>query len=100
MNPGMLKKIQKLQKEMMQTQKELEESVFTGTAGGVVTVEVKGTKKVLSVKIDPEAVEGPDDIEMLEDTILAAINNAMTNVDKETEAKMGKYTSGLGGLPF
>lgn len=100
MNPAMLKKIQKLQKEMLQTQKELEQTVFTGTAGGVVTVEMKGTKEVVSIKISPEAIEGPEDVEMLEDTLLAAINNAMSNVDKETEQKMSKYTSGLGGLPF
>ncbi|QVK21228.1 YbaB/EbfC family nucleoid-associated protein [Mycoplasmatota bacterium] len=100
MNPAMLKKIQKLQKEMMETQKELENSVFTGTAGGVVTVNIKGTKELVGIKINPEAMEGPEDIEMLEDTIVAAVNNAMKSVDKETELKMGKYSNMLGGFGF
>lgn len=99
MNQAMLMKLQKMQKEMMQTQKDIEESVFKGTAGGVVTVEVKGNKDVLSVKIDPEAVEGPEDVEMLEDTIVAAINDAFKTVDKTTEEKMAKYQSMFGGMP-
>lgn len=100
MNAGMLKKMQKLQKEMMETQKELENSIFQGTAGGVVTVEMKGTKEVTSIKIDPDAVEGPEDLEMLQDTILTALNNAMALVDQTTQEKMAKYTAGLGGFGF
>ena len=100
MNPGMIKKLQKLQKEMMETQKELENATFIGTAGGVVTVEMKGTKIITDIKILPEAVEGPDDIDMLQDTIMAAVNNAMSIVDKTTEEKMSKYSAGLGGFGF
>ncbi len=99
MNQGMIKKMQKLQKEMMQTQKELENSVFQGTAGGVVTVEMKGTKEVVSVTINPDAID-PEDAEMLQDTIMAAFNNAAALVDKTTEEKMSKYTAGLGGFGF
>ncbi len=100
MNPGMMKKIQKLQKEMMETQKEIENTVFTGTAGGVVSVDVKGTKELINVTINPEAMESPDDVEMIEDTIVVAVNNALKQVDKETELKMGKYSSMLGGVGF
>lgn len=100
MNPGMIKKLQKLQKEMMETQKELENAIFSGTAGGVVTVQMKGTKEITDIKILPEAIEGPDDIEMIQDTIMAAVNNAMAIVDKTTEEKMSKYSAGLGGFGF
>lgn len=99
MNAGMLKKMQKLQKEMMETQRELENSIFQGTAGGVVTVEMKGTKEVTSITIDPDAID-PEDAEMLQDTIMAAINNAMALVDQTTQEKMSKYTAGLGGFGF
>lgn len=95
----MLKKLQKMQKDMLKAQKELEETVFTGTAGGVVTVEVKGDKSIVSVKIEPEAVD-PEDVELLEDMLLAALNQAMTEVDKKTEEVMAPYTHGLPGLPF
>lgn len=95
----MLKKLQKMQKDMLKAQQELEETVFTGTAGGVVTVQVKGDKSVVSVKIKPEAVD-PEDVELLEDMILAALNQAMAEVDRKTEEIMRPYTQGLPGFPF
>jgi len=97
MNPAMLKKLQKMQREMMSAQKELEESVFTGTAGGVVSVEVKGSKEIVSVNIKPEAVD-PEDVSMLEDMILAALNDAMRQVDTKTHEVMGPYTQGIPGM--
>jgi len=100
MNPGMLKKIQKMQKEMLETQKELENTVFTGTAAGVVTVQMMGTKEVIGISIDPDAFESKEDIEMIQDTIVAAVNNASSNVDRETEAKMSKYANMMGGFGF
>ncbi len=96
-NPNMLNKLKKMQKEMMKAQKELEESVFVGTSGGVVTIEVKGNKEVLSVKINPEAVD-PEDVSLLEDMILAAMNDAMRQVEERTEEVMAPYTSGLPGM--
>lgn len=93
----MLNKLKKMQKEMMKAQQELEESIFVGSAGGVVTVEVKGTKEVVSVKIKPEAVD-PEDVSLLEDMILAAINDAMRQVDEKTQEIMAPYTQGFPGM--
>ena len=98
----LLRKLQKMQKEMEQTQKELEESVFTASAGGVVTVEVYGTKEIKSVTIsDDFEAEGKEDYEMLSDMIVAASAEAYKQVDKTTEEKMAKFsalTGGMGGL--
>jgi len=99
MNQGMLKKLQKMQKDMMKAQKELEESIFTGTAGGVVTLEMKGTKELVSVKIAPEAVD-PEDVSLLEDLILAAVNDASRQVEEKTQEVMAPYTSGMPGMGF
>lgn len=98
----LLRKLQKMQKEMEQTQRELEESVFTASAGGVVTVEVYGTKEIKSVTIaDDFEAEGKEDYEMLSDMIVAASSEAYKQVDKTTEEKMAKFsalTGGMGGL--
>lgn len=96
MNPAMIKKLQKLQRDMMKAEQELQESVFTGSAGGVVTVQVKGNKQILSIKIAPEAVD-PEDVEMLEDMIMTAINQAMSEIDRKTQEVMAPYTQGLPG---
>ena len=96
MNPAMMNKIRKMQKEMMEAQKRLEESIFTGTAGGgMVKVEGKGDKTVLSIDID-EDILNPEDKEMIQDTILMAINDAMRKVDEETQDVMGAFTGGMG----
>ena len=98
MNPAMMNKIRKMQREMMEAQKRLEESIFTGTAGGgMVKVEVKGDKTVLSIDID-EDILNPEDKEMIQDTIMMAINDAMRKVDEETQDVMGAFTGGM-GLP-
>jgi nucleoid-associated protein EbfC len=99
MNQAMIRKLQKMQKDMMKAQKDLEETVFTGTAGGVVTIEVKGTKEVLSVKVKPEAVDA-EYVTDLEDMILLAINDAMRQIDEKTQEVMAPFSQGMPGMPF
>ncbi|MBR3198731.1 MAG: YbaB/EbfC family nucleoid-associated protein [Bacilli bacterium] len=93
---AMMKQAQKLQKEMMNSKNEIDEMEFTGKSS-FVTVTIKGTKEIKEVKIDNESLD-KDEIEMLEDMILVATNDAMKQVDKITEEKMGKYTQGIPGL--
>jgi DNA-binding YbaB/EbfC family protein len=101
MNPAMMNKIRKMQKELIETQKRLEATEFVCTAGGgMVKVTVLGNKSVLKVDIDREAVTGPEDLEMVEDTIVAALNDAFNKVDKETERVLAPLQSGLGGFGF
>ena len=93
---AMMKQAQKLQKDMMDAQKKIEAMEFEGKAS-IVTVKMNGKKELLSVEIDSESFE-KDEIEMLQDMIVVAINDAMKKVDKETEEKMGAYTKGMPGL--
>jgi len=93
---AMMKQAQKLQKEMMETKENINKQVFTGTSS-FVTVEVNGNKEVLKVTIDSESIE-KDEIEMLQDMIMIATNEAFKKVDKEIDSKMGKYTQGMPGL--
>lgn len=90
-----------MQKQMEETTKELEEKEVTAAAGGgAVEVTVTGKKEVKSVKLDPEVVD-PDDIEMLEDLIVAATNEALRKMEEISQAQMAKITGGLGGgFPF
>ncbi|KEO81473.1 YbaB/EbfC family nucleoid-associated protein [Tumebacillus flagellatus] len=91
----LMKQAQKMQEQMMKAQEELGNKTVEGTAGGgVVSIVVSGHKQVQSVTIKPEAVD-PDDVEMLQDLVLAAINEAMKKVDEMTQAEMGKYTKGM-----
>jgi hypothetical protein len=88
-----------LQQQMATAQAELAEAELTGTAGGgLVTVTVSGSGDVKAVTIDPKAVD-PDDVETLEDLVLAAIHNASAAARQLAEAKMGPLAAGLGGLP-
>ena len=99
MNQQAMMRLKKMQKQMMDAQKQLEETVFTGTAGGgMVTVKVKGTHEVLSIEIDPDALESKDDIEMIQDTIVAALNDANRKLDSESQKLLGGFGGGLGGL--
>ena len=99
MNQQAMMRLKKMQKQMMDAQKQLEETVFTGTAGGgMVTVQVKGTHEVLSVTIDPEALESKEDIEMIQDTIVAALNDANRKLDSESQKLLGGFGGGLGGF--
>ena len=95
----MMKQAQKLQKQMMEMQEELGTRTIEGTAGGgMVTVTVNGRQEVVGITIDPEVVD-PGDIELLEDLVLAAVNNAMENAKGMMESEMGKLMpGGLGGL--
>ncbi len=91
---NLMKQAQKMQRQMEEQTKELQEKEYTATAGGgAVEVTVSGAKEVLGIKLDPEAVD-PDDVEMLEDMLVAAINEAFASVDAEASEAMNKYTGG------
>lgn len=95
---NLMKQAQKMQRQMEEAQRELEEKQVDATAGGgAVTVTVSGKKEVLSIKLSEEVVD-PDDIEMLEDLIVAATNEALRKVDELSQNSMSKLTGGLGGL--
>ena len=94
----LMKQAQKMQQQMASAQAELAEAEVTGTAGGgLVTVTVNGTGDVQAIKIDPKAVD-PDDVETLEDLVLAALHNAAEASRALTEQKMGPLTAGMGGF--
>jgi DNA-binding YbaB/EbfC family protein len=97
---SMLARAQKMQADMAAAQAEVEAAEVEATAGGgAVTVRASGSKKILGIKISPEAVD-PDDVEMLEDLITAAVNEALTKAEDLMQQKMGGITGGmdLGGL--
>lgn len=92
---SMLAKAQKMQADMAAAQAEVEASEVEASAGGgVVTVRATGAKKILSVKISPDAVD-PDDVEMLEDLVTAAVNEALSKADEMMQQKMGGITGGM-----
>ena len=92
---AMMRQVQKMQDAIREKQGELEAKEYTGTASGeMVTITMTGKHEVTSVKIKPEAVD-PDDIEMLEDLVAAAVNSAISAADKEAEEEMGKLTGGM-----
>jgi nucleoid-associated protein EbfC len=101
MRPGgqpNMKDLMKLQRQLAAAQQKLAETEVTGTAGGgLVTVTMTASGEFRSIKLDPEAVD-PDDVETLEDLVLAAIHNATEAGREITEAQMGPLTGGLGGL--
>ena len=95
---NLMKQAQRMQRQMEESAKELETAEFTAPAGGgAVEVTVTGKKEVTKVKLDPEAVD-PDDVEMLEDVIMAAVNEALRKADEASAANMAKLTGGLGGF--
>ncbi len=95
---NLMKQAQKMQRQMEEATKELEEKEMTATAGGgVVEVTVSGKKEVTKIKIDPEAVD-PEDVEMLEDLIMAAVNEALRKIEEYSQQSMNKITGGLNGL--
>ncbi|MBR0382353.1 MAG: YbaB/EbfC family nucleoid-associated protein [Eubacterium sp.] len=94
---NLMKQAQKMQKQMEETQKALQEKTYEATAGGgVVAVTVSGKKEITAIRIDEEVVD-PDDIEMLEDLIMAAANEALRTMEEDSQAQMAKLTGGLGG---
>ncbi len=108
MMPGnmnnLMKQAQKMQKQMEEATKELEEKEVTATAGGgAVEVTISGKREVTKVKLAEEVVD-PDDIEMLEDLIMAATNEALRQIEEASQQSMSRITGGLGGmgggLPF
>lgn len=105
MMPGnmnnLMKQAQKMQKQMEEQAKELEEKEYEATAGGgAVKVKINGKKEIIEVHLEEEIVD-PDDIEMLEDAIMAAVNEAIRMQDEDHQAQMGKITGGFGGgFPF
>ena len=98
---NLMKQAQKMQRQMEENQKELEEKEFTAKAGGgAVEITVSGKKEIKKVLLSEEAVD-PDDIETLQDLIMAAANEALRQVDEESSQSMGKLAGGLGGgFPF
>lgn len=97
---AMMKQAQKMQQEMLRMQEEMENKTYTATAGGgVVSASVNGKHEVVDLKIDPDAVD-PDDVEMLQDMVMAAVNEAMRTADAEAANNMSRLTGGLnlGGL--
>ncbi len=91
----MLKQAQKMQEDMAALQEDLEQREYTANAGGgMVEVTVDGKHLIKSIKINPEAVD-PDDVEMLEDFITVAVNEAISNAIKTSEEEMGAITGGL-----
>ena len=87
---------QKLQQQMTKVQEEIEAREFEATAGGgMATARVNGKKELISISIKPEAVD-PDDVEMLQDLVVAAVNEALRQMEEISQAEMGKFTSGLG----
>ena len=96
----MMKQAQKMQQDLLKMQQEMEEKQYEATAGGgVITAVVSGKRELVRVTIDPEAVD-PDDVEMLQDMVVAAVNEAMRKADAETAQNMSRLTGGLnlGGL--
>lgn len=92
---NMMRQMQKLQKQMSQTQDELNKTEFTGKASDdMVTVVFTGNRNMKDITINPEAID-PDDPDMLQDLIIQAVNDAMQQIDKETQNKLGRYTRGL-----
>ena len=95
---AMMKQAQKMQQDLLKMQQELEEQTYTAASGGgVVKATVTGKRELTEVVIDPEAVD-PDDVEMLQDMIVAAVNEALRMAENASQQSMSKLTGNLGGL--
>lgn len=93
---ALMKQAQKIQNDMMKAKEEINNSIYEASSS-FVSVKMNGEKKLLEVKIDAEQLD-KDDIEILSDMIMVAVNEASKKVDKDTESKLGKYTQGMPGL--
>jgi hypothetical protein len=94
----MLQQLQSLQQEMLEAQEEIAEQTFSATVGGgIVAAVVSGDRQLKGLTIDPEVVD-PDDVEMLQDLIVAAVNRAMEQIDQAAADRMADVTGGLGGI--
>lgn len=95
MNMNMMKQAQKMQQELLKMQQEMETKEFSASSGGgMVTATVNGRHEVTALEINPEAVD-PDDVEMLQDLVIAAVNEAMRTAEADSAASMSKLTGGL-----
>lgn len=91
----MMKQVKKMQEQMLKAQEELGSKTVEGSAGGgVVTVTANGHKKIMNIVIKPEAVD-PEDVDMLQDLVLTAVNDALNQADELANKDMGKYTGGM-----
>lgn len=96
---NLMKQAQRMQRQMEESQKEMETKEFSATAGGgAVEVTVSGKRELTGITLKEEVVD-PEDIEMLQDLIIAAVNEALRKVDEESQSNMSKFTGGM-GLPF
>lgn len=94
----LMKQAQQMQKQMEETQAELEDAEYTATAGGgMVEVAISGQKEIKKIHIDPEAVD-PEDVETLEDLVMAAVNEAIRKMEEDSSEKMSAITGGVNGL--
>jgi DNA-binding YbaB/EbfC family protein len=99
MNQAAMMKIRKMQKEMMEAQKRIEETVYTGKSAGIVEVSMTGAHEVKGVKISPDAFESKDDIEMIQDALAAAFQDCISQIEKDSQEAMGAFGNmGFGGL--
>ena len=99
MNMNMMKQVQKMQQDMMKMQAELEAKEYTAQAGGgAVSATVTGKRELTGLSIDPEVVD-PEDVEMLQDMIVAAVNEALRAAESDSASNMQQFTGGL-NLPF
>ena len=95
---AMMKQAQKLQQQMLQMQQEQEAKTYTAKAGGgMIAATINGKHELVNLEINPEAVD-PDDVDMLQDMIIAAVNEAMRSADTDAANNMSRLTGGLGGL--
>ena len=95
---AMIKQAQKMQRDLLQMQEDLQQQTYTASAGGgVVTATVSGKRELTELIIDPEAVD-PDDVEMLQDMVVAAVNEALRKAEDASAQSMSRLTGGLGGL--
>ena len=93
---SMLKQLQKTQKDMLKTQEEINAKEFVGKSS-IVTAKMNGKKELIDIKFDMESIE-KEDVELLQDMVVVAINDAIKQIDEEIETKMGAYTKGMPGL--
>lgn len=96
MNPNMINKLKKMQKQMLEAQEQLERKEYYGKSSGVIVI-MQGTRQVIDVQINPELLE---EVELLQDSILLAVNDALKQIEKEQEETMGQFSGGLGGFGF
>ena len=95
---GMMQKMQKMQKDMEKEQKAIETSIFEASDNNnLVTVKVTGAKRIVELEIKEDLVD-PEDIDMLQDLVIVTVNDALAQVDKATEQRLGKFTQGMPGL--